>query len=89
MKSINGFEFPASPADTEKWKPTVVRIALHRNVLVVAHTRIEGAWAAYCGPVLGNNHEEEYHNVLREGDKISENLARVMFPIFEGLPYAQ
>ncbi len=62
--------------------------ALATKVLVVAKTRVEGSWAAYVDAVPGQNHREERHEVLREGTKLPEAVARVLFPEFKDLPYA-
>jgi len=70
------------------WTPSIHIHALARKVLVVAKTRIEGTWAAYCDAVPGDNHVMEGHAVLEDGDKLTEEIARVLFPIFKGLPYA-
>jgi hypothetical protein len=85
-----GYLFPDSGNQEEvgAWEPHVAYTVLHRNVMCVARTRVEGAWAAYCGPVPGMNHASEYQLVLVDGDKLSEDRARVLFPQFEGIPYA-
>lgn len=56
--------------------------ALHKQILVVATTRIEGTWCAYIGPVRGVSHENEYRGVLLNGNKLPEDLATFMFPDF-------
>ena len=89
MKTIGRYTFPETTIEAESWEPVVRRVALHRNVLVVARTRIEGQWAAYCKPVLGINHDNEMGGVLYDGAKVLETLARVMFPDFDGIPYAR
>ncbi|RKZ72459.1 MAG: hypothetical protein DRQ48_00175 [Gammaproteobacteria bacterium] len=61
--------------------------AMHMTFLVVAATRIEGAWAAYGGPVPGMRHDQEHEGPLHTGDKLSEDVARVMFPHLDFLPY--
>ena len=71
------------------WSPTIHVHALAREVLVVACTRIEGTWAAYCGAVPGHNHDIEHNAVLANGDKLMEDVARVLFPTFDDLPYAR
>ena len=85
--------FPSDMGEACDWKPAIQFRALHRNVLVVARTRIEGTWKAYCGPVLGCSHELEAKNVdcgpLHDGDDVGETIARVLFPQFEGVPYAR
>ena len=71
------------------WLPSIHSRALANKVLVVARTRIEGTWAAYCDAVPGNNHDVERHAVLENGDKLLEEVARVLFPMFKDLPYAR
>ena len=90
MKLLGKYEmsFPENSEEAKEWKPIVVRTALHQNVLCVARTRVEGAWSAYCKSVPGFDHSSEYELVLVNGDKLPEVLARVMFPVFEGIPYA-
>lgn len=89
MKSIEGYAFPETPEEASEWEPKVLVRALARKVLVVAQTRIEGAWAAYCDAVPGKNHDYEANAVLREGDKLPEKYARTMFPEFKDLPYGR
>ena len=80
--------FPTNRKDAQNWTSINIQYALHRNVLCVATTRIEGAWCAYCKDVAGQDHKAEQNDVLAHGDKISDRVARVMFPQFEGVPYA-
>ncbi len=91
MKTIGKFQFPDSPNDD--WKPVIRYRALHRCVLVVARTRIEGAWKAYCKNVPGESHEreafDEDNGPLSDGDNVGEKVARVLFPEFDGIPYAK
>jgi len=72
---------------TENWTPIIRTCSLAMKVLVVARTRIEGSWSAYCDAVPGNNHDVERAAVLANGCKISEGVARAMFPMFDELPY--
>ena len=81
--------FPTTPEEARAWKPIVRRVALHRQVLAVARTRIEGAWAAYIAPVPGMNHDDEEDEVLRHGSKLLEDVAIALFPIFQDIPYAR
>lgn len=69
------------------WEPTTARFALASRVLIVAVTRIEGAWSAYCDAVPGIRHDDEWEEVWRTGTKIPEKMARALFPQFEDLPY--
>lgn len=73
---------PAFPNEEQTYR------ALAMRVLAVAHTRVEGTWAAYCDAVPGMNHDREQDAVLKTGDKLSETVARALFPRFEKLPYA-
>jgi len=90
MKTIGKYQFPEQGNQIEcaAWKPEIRRTALARNVLAVAKTRIEGAWSAYCLAVPGQNHDDEYMEVLLSGDKMREIVARVLFPQFDGVPYS-
>jgi len=89
MKTIGDYNFPETEDECNEWRPDISSIALHSEVLVVAKTRIEGTWKAYCAPVAGVNHKEEIREVLRNGVEVYEEYAVVMFPIFEGVPYAK
>ena len=74
--------------DQVTFTPTVRYRALASQVLVVATTRAEGAWKAYCDAVPGQNHSREIYEVLAYGDEIGEKLARVLFPEYKDVPYA-
>ncbi len=74
--------------DIKNWTPTIHVHALACKVLVVAQTRIEGTWSAYCDAVPGDKHSAEWPAVLANGDKLMEEVARVLFPEFNELPYA-
>lgn len=69
------------------WTPTVRIHALASKVLVVARTRIEGTWSAYCDAVPGDSHNKEWPAVLANGDKLMEEIARILFPQFDDIPY--
>lgn len=86
--SILRHHFPKSAAEALSWHPMVIRRALDRRVLVVARTRVECAWSAYCSAVPGINHSKEFDEVIRYGSKLDESLARALFPIFDEVPYA-
>jgi hypothetical protein len=79
--------FPKSQAEAQTWTPTTFRRALDTTVLVVAQTRIECAWSAYCRAVPGHDHAAEADVVLRRGAKLPEAVARVLFPLFTAVPY--
>ena len=93
MKTLgeNEIEFPDqdSREESDNWSPVVRRVALARQVLAVAQTRIEGKWGAYCDAVPGKNHDDEEALVLQRGCKLHEPFARAMFPCFDGIPYAR
>jgi hypothetical protein len=62
--------------------------ALASRVLIVAVERTDG-WCAYCDAVPGYSHDNEYQEVARVGDKIQEKVARVLFPEYDGVHYAE
>lgn len=62
--------------------------ALDKNVLVVAVKRVTGEWAAYIKNTPGDNYEKELENVKRWGSKLSEGIARVIFPMYQEYDYA-
>jgi hypothetical protein len=89
MNKIGIFNFPTTSEEADTWQPYFTYTALHRNVLLVAKTRIEAQWACYCTPVPGINHSKEYHNWDFDGTKVSEAIALAAFPQFNDLPYAK
>lgn len=80
--------FPENPEQAKNWVPIVHRHELSMVVVAVARTRIEGAWGAYIDAVPGYDHDAEQDKVLSNGTKLREDVARVLFPEFEGVPYA-
>jgi hypothetical protein len=80
--------FPTSPEEAAAWRPLVLHRALASRVLAVAATRVEFAWAAYVDAVPGQRHEEEVEAVRERGTKLAEGVARALFPVFGGVPYA-
>ena len=90
MKTIGNFAFPETRDEVECWEPAVRVHWLARDVIAVAKARVEGAWACYirAAPSIYN---EQRSNVaaLYDGDKQPENIARAIFPEFEGVPYAR
>lgn len=62
-------------------------MALDMRVLVVAREGGIRDWAAYIGAVPGEDHDLEWEEVARHGSKLSEELARVLFPSFRRLRY--
>lgn len=87
------YGFLRLPIDGENKRPTFEPLirsrALARRVLAVARTRIEGAWAAYIDAVPGDDFAAETAAVLDHGQKLTEGLARTLFPEFNDLPYAR
>lgn len=67
---------------------------LARTVLAVLSRRVDG-WCVYVAGVPGYNHEQEWQDVAREGDKQNEAVAKAIVtslfhPGFEiDLPYAR
>ena len=90
MVEIGGFAFPeqGDQAACEAWRPTIRVTALACRVLVVAKTRIEGRWNAYCDAVPGINHDDEWEEVKHHGCKLPEHIAEAIFPEFKNIPYA-
>lgn len=66
----------------DTWVPRIRYTALSSRVIAVATTRIERAWAAYIDAVPGVNHAHEWKAVLKNGDKLPEKVAAVLFPDF-------
>lgn len=67
----------------------MIRInALAWNVLVVAELKPDG-WRAYVAPVPGKNHREEADAVLKHGVKLTEGIARAIFPSFADEKYVR
>lgn len=94
LRKIGNFWFPddnylRSGESHKTWKKEFRREMLHNSVMVLAVTRIEGAWKAYCFPVEGRDHDLEMGFWKYSGQQISENVARAIFPYFEGVPYAR
>jgi hypothetical protein len=89
MKRIGQFDFPENAEEAKQWQRYTRHIALARDVLVVATTRVEGTWKAYCGSVPGMDHDNEWQKVLRQGSQLPELWASAMFVQFKGVPYAE
>jgi len=87
-RQIGPFAFPETGDEASAWKPTFSHVMLHRKVMVLAKTRIEGKWSAYCFPVPGHNHYDEEYLWENEGAKLPADIARLMFPDFAEVPYA-
>ena len=88
MKTIGQFQFPETQPETDDWAPFETFRPLHSRVLCVARTRSEGAWAAYCLPVSGRDHNREKSSWRTDGCKLPEHIAAAIFPRFDGVPYA-
>jgi hypothetical protein len=64
----------------------IIYKALSQSVIVAAVEYQEG-WASYIGAVAGENHDLEYWDVVNFGNKITEELAKVIFPEFSNKEY--
>ncbi len=60
--------------------------ALDRNILAVAAPSPSG-WYAYIAVVEGRSHDAEMQGVLENGTALREEIARALFPQFEGKQY--
>lgn len=80
--------FPKSVEEAESWKPLVRYRALSSRVLAVAHTRVECRWVAFIDAVPGRRHQDELQPVLDYGATLDEAVARLLFPYFDDVPYA-
>lgn len=81
--------FPKSADEARDFEPIIMQRALSSRVLAVARTRVECAWAAYFDAVPGASHKHEAGAVLDHGAKLAENIARLLFPVFDDVPYAE
>lgn len=81
-------DVPKTSEEARAWVSTIRRYALASRVLVVAKTRIEGTWKAYVDAVPGINHDCEWAEVADCGDRLREDVARILFPEFDDVPYA-
>ena len=89
MKTIGNYRFPETCDEANAWEPATRWRALNRDVLAVATTRVEGTWKAYCAAVPGYNHDDEWQAVLDQGCPMTDAVAKVLFPEFDGIPYAR
>jgi len=89
MRKIGQFEFPVTTEECKSFKRVVFKQALAMRVLAAARIRIEGTWKAYVDAVPGENHSIEVTAVLENGTQLHENVARELFPMFQGVPYAR
>lgn len=81
--------FPKSVEEAHAWQPIRRVRPLATRVLAVAQTRITCEWAAYVDAVPGRRHDDEWEMVLQHGAKLREDVARVLFPEFKQVPYAE
>jgi len=57
-------------------------IALDNHVIAVACEGYANDWTAYIGAVPGNNHYQEWEEVMRHGSKLRRDVAEILFPDF-------
>ena len=71
--------------------PKHYRVMLERRCMIVARTRPEGTWKAYCFIVAGQNHDREQDEAIAEGQGVPvlEHVARSMFGHLEDMPYSR
>ncbi len=84
-----GASFPRSQEEVAGWAPHITFRAISTKVIVVATTRVECAWTAYCDAVPGKSHRREFQRVLSHGSKLDEQTARALFPQFAAVEYAR
>jgi hypothetical protein len=77
------------PTSVTQFVTQTYRHMLHRQVMVLARTRIEGTWKAYCFPVPGMNHDQEEYLWQADGQQLPEGTARAMFGFLENIPYSK
>ena len=82
-------KFGENVGDKMEFQETIRYRALASRVLAVATTRVEGTWVAYCDAVEGWEHRQEFHEVLRSGDKLPVGIAKSIFPEFQDMPYSE
>jgi len=56
------------------------KYAFAKDVLAVAILGGVGDWSAYIGAVQGINHDVEQFEVAKFGEKLPEDIARLIFP---------
>lgn len=93
LRQIGRFGFPGPDSTREEintWEPTMWVRGMHTHVVAVGRSRIEGAWACYIVwlPKSCDNHLRGAEEHWGDGAKADEALARLLFPQFEGVPYA-
>ncbi|MEE8489901.1 MAG: hypothetical protein V3S43_06160 [Acidimicrobiia bacterium] len=74
--------------DDLPFEPVIVYRTLGPDILAAARTRIEGTWAAYIGSAPSSRHEDDVNLILAQGAKLTEEVARAVFPKFNGVEYA-
>lgn len=60
-------------------------VALACRVLAVAVEGEVGDWAAYVDAVEGEDHDREWQAVAKSGEKMSREVAELLFPDFKDL----
>lgn len=94
MKVLGGrFAFPETREEAATWddEQLIVR-GLHMYVIAVAKLRIEGTWSCYIMPCVDHTSHEVAARCLwrTDGARVeSEELARVLFPQLDAVPYAR
>jgi len=74
----------------QAWKAEVKVVYLQNEaVMVVARTRIEGSWAAFVDAAPRVSFTFDTEHVLDHGTKMTEGVARGLFPEFHDRPYAR
>jgi len=62
-------------------------VILGSHVIAVAKEGAVGDWAAYIDAVSGYNQADDINRVMEYGDKLPEDVARVLFPGFSDLKW--
>ena len=61
-------------------KPAEYRLLGYRVMLVAKEGWTPGEWRCSCGPVPGNNHEQEFQDIIDHGEPMSHEVAKFFFP---------
>ncbi len=90
MITVEGFDFPETIEEASTWEPFATSQPLHSCVMCYATVRMEQTWCAYIFNVPGLTHRNEWEAWRTDGAKLSETIARAVFPhAFRNLPYAK
>ncbi|MCJ7573960.1 hypothetical protein MUO93_06820, partial [Candidatus Bathyarchaeota archaeon] len=76
---------PAAPVALSETDKAAIRKVVDEALTIAAAEPRD--WAAYIGSVAGCNHELEAQGVKENGTKLSEAVAKVLFPCWKGLRY--